>query len=123
MMKAINSAYEALKGYEGPGSRVGGGTEENYPEKLSAALKAIINLAALEIEVCGSWVWVTGDTKTHKAALKDAGYRWAGKKVAWYFRPADYKSKARGNWSLDDIRASHGSRAVHGKKQRVLKSA
>ena len=31
----------------------------------------------LEIEICGLWMWVGGETKKHKDALKDAGYKWA----------------------------------------------
>jgi hypothetical protein len=29
----------------------------------------------VEIEICGLWVWVGGETKKHKDTLKAAGYK------------------------------------------------
>jgi hypothetical protein len=82
---------------------------------LNAAINAVIDLDGLEIEVCSSWVWVTGNTKDHKPAIKDAGYWWAKKKLAWYFRPSDYNSKGRGKFTMDDIRNKYGNEAVANK--------
>jgi len=33
----------------------------------------------LEIEITGLWLWVSGDTKTHRKALKYLGLKWANK--------------------------------------------
>lgn len=73
----------------------------------------MIGLAGISIEVCGAWVWVTGDTKDHKDTLKAAGYWWAPKKTAWYFRPPDHKSRNKGEWDLDKIRDTYGSTSVN----------
>lgn len=111
MMQAINAAFEALKDLD----EVTGSEEKDaydFADQLSEALNMIINLAGLEIEVCGNWVWVSGDTKTHKDAIKAAGFKWAKKKLMWYFRPEDYKSFGRGGWSIDEIREQHGSTKV-----------
>ena len=116
MMKLINAAYEVLKGYSGVITDSNGEEvvfdESNYCDDLNNALSAIINLEGLIIEVCGSWVWVTGNTKPHKEILKEAGYKWANKKKAWNFRPSDWKSASRGSMSLDEIRGTHGSKTV-----------
>jgi len=65
MMKAVNLAYESLKdtteNIELEDSAL------NYGDELNAALNAIIDLDGLEIELCGSWVWVSGNTKEHKS--------------------------------------------------------
>ncbi len=120
MMQAINQAYEALKDFEG---EVEAGTL-GYSDSLNEALNKIIDLPDIEIEVCGAWVWVTGETKPHSKALgkNGAGFWWAKKKQAWYFRPEDWKSSSRGNWSLDRIRGEHGSDKVKGRKQMRLAS-
>ena len=110
MMKLINAAYEALKdncGNIDPEQMNPKG--KGYPEAVNDALNAIIGLAGLDIEICGAWVWVFGDTKTHKAALKEAGFKWAPKKKRWYFRPEDWASSSRGGVSMDDIRGKYGS--------------
>ena len=111
MMKLINAAYEVLKDYIGDIQE----QENNYSELLNNALSAIADLS-LDVEVCGAWVWITGDTKTHKEALKAAGFKWANQKKAWYYRPAGYKSRNRSGFSLDDIRNKYGSCVPTGAK-------
>ena len=54
-----------------------------------------------------------GNTKPHKEAIKAAGYWWAKKKKAWYFRPPDYKSRNKGDWDMDKIRTKYGSVSVN----------
>ena len=45
----------------------------------------------IEIEVCGSWVWVSGDTKPHKERLKALGFCWHSKKHCWYKSSNGYR--------------------------------
>ena len=121
MMQAVNQAYEALKDYEGVVKS--GGVD--YGDALNEAINKIINLEGIKIEVCGAWVWVTGNTKPYAKVLGrkegGAGFYYASKKKAWYFRPEDWKSSNRGNWSLDDIREKHGSEEVQTRKATKLK--
>ncbi|MHA2220013.1 MAG: J domain-containing protein [Candidatus Hodarchaeales archaeon] len=120
MMKLINNAYDDLQDYFETAVYDFSVQEEsetenyNYGEEINEALSKIINLG-LEIEVCGSWIWVSGETKQHKDILKEAGFKWAAKKQMWHFRPNDYKSCARGKWSMEQIRATHGSKKVKSK--------
>ncbi len=84
----------------------------NYDEELN---NAVVHLEGIEIEVCGMWVWVSGDTKPHKDALgkNGAGYRWAPKKKKWYYRHSECKSRgSRGKFSMNDIRERHGSEKI-----------
>ncbi|WP_020211120.1 J domain-containing protein [Gilvimarinus chinensis] len=120
MMQAVNQAYDTLKDFSGD---VDAG-DLDYGDLLNEALNAIINLQGINIEVCGAWIWVTGDTRPHKDALgkNGAGFFWAKKKKAWYFRPSDYKSAGRGKFSLDDIRERHGSQIIKTKTPQRLAS-
>ncbi len=45
--------------------------------------------------------------------IKTAGYCWAKKKCSWYFRPADYKSRNKGDWDMGKIRDKYGSVSVN----------
>lgn len=113
MMKAINLAFEVLKDFEGKIES----SNMNYGQDLNNALSQIVHLDDLIIEVCGAWVWVTGETKKHAKALgkNGAGFFYASKKKAWYFRPDDWKSSSRGSVPLDEIRDKYGASRV--KKQ------
>jgi curved DNA-binding protein CbpA len=125
MMKAANAAFEALKDFTGtPEEHARSFTTETYPDELEAAILAIIDLPGLEIEICGMWVWVSGETRSHKEALKAAGFRWARKKQMWNFRPAGWKSCNRGRtWDMDKIRDAHGSTRVHPRRRERLEEA
>lgn len=126
MMQAVNQAYESLKGFEGYAEA----KEEdsgNYGEALNEAINKIIHLEGIKIEVCGAWVWVTGNTKQYKDILGrkngGAGFYYASKKQAWYFRPEGWKSKGRGKWSMDDIRSTHGSNSVRRRQAKEIEAA
>ena len=108
MMKMVNVAYDTLKDYEGIVEPSVG----DYGDAINTALNAIINLE-LKIEICGSWVWVSGDTKPHREILKVAGYLWSPKKLSWYFRSSDYKSYNRSSWDMEKIRAVYGSQHIN----------
>jgi curved DNA-binding protein CbpA len=120
MMKVVNAAFDVLKNYEGTLDE----DEENsgYPEALNESLNAIIGLSGLVIEICGSWVWVSGDTFPHKAILKENGFKYAGKKKSWHFRPEGWKSSSRGKTTMDDIRNKYGSTSPIAKDRPLLAS-
>ncbi|SDR49198.1 J domain-containing protein [Pseudovibrio sp. Tun.PSC04-5.I4] len=107
MMKLVNAAYDELR--NATSTETSEEADVNYGEELNAALNAIINLEGLEIEICGAWIWVGGNTFPHKEVLKSASFKFARKKQKWNFRPSAWKSKSRGNYSMEDIRATHGS--------------
>lgn len=123
MMKAVNAAYEILKDFNG--------TIENanpeYGEAFNEALKFVMSLHGVVAEICGNWIWLSGNTKEHKEVLKNSknifadgnGFRWAPQKKRWYYRPGEWKSASRGGWSMDEIRDEYGS-TVKQTKGRVL---
>ncbi|MEM2161113.1 MAG: J domain-containing protein [Candidatus Nitrosotenuis sp.] len=118
MMKLINAAYDIIKDFNGNVDQEG--NNKDYGNHLNAALNAIIGLG-LNIEICGAWIWVSGNTKSHKETLKSAGYRWAPKKALWYFRPDDYKCRKHKAWRMEDIYSKYG-RDVINTKQAALQA-
>lgn len=121
MMKMVNEAYNALKDETGSAQQ-NNDDLSSYGEDVFNALNAVSGLG-LDVEICGSWVWLHGDTKPHKDIIKEAGFRWASKKKLWYYRPDDYKSRGRGKFSMDEIRERHGSEKVRFKDKSKLRAA
>ena len=116
IMKMVNVAYETVKDYIGDCETT---TESiQYGDDLAEALNAIM-MFDLIIEICGAWVWVSGDTKPCREILKENGFKWASKKLMWYFRPDDYKSKGKGKHSIDEIREKYGSERVYNKQTKI----
>lgn len=120
MMKIVNAAYDVLKNYDGEilAASHEAGDNENYGQSVNDALNTVIVLDGIDIEICGAWVWVSGETFKHKAVLKEASFKYASKKKSWYFRPEDWHSSSRGAYSMDEIRDKYGS-TKPSKKQRA----
>lgn len=116
MMKIVNQAFDVLKDYSGEIKS----EQSDYGDLLNDALNAILGLSGLMIEICGSWVWVTGETRLHKDILKTAGFKWASKKQAWYFRPEEFFSRSKGTKSLEEIRAKYGSQAPYPRNSNLI---
>lgn len=82
--------------------------------EIEEAIRDIIERATvldgLVIELCGRWVWFTGNTYKWKEVLKALGCAFASKKKAWYWRPADEAYKgAHKPLELDQIKEKYGA--------------
>ena len=120
-MQQINAQYDDLaKRFAHVASD--GRTEATADEACSAAdlamqyraiIAQIIKLAGINIELCGAWLWVSGDTYTNREALKAAGLRFASKKKMWYWRPEEAAChKSRRGATMGDIRRKYGSNRI-----------
>jgi len=79
-------------------------------DELREAVEKILALPGINIEVCGSWIWVSGDTKAVFTDIKGAGYRWARKKKMWYYRKDEDAHYYRGKGAtMAHIREKYGS--------------
>ena len=75
-----------------------------------AIIDHLLKLDGLEIELCGRWLWIGGDTKKHKEALKACGCRWSSSKKLWNWHFAEDGDKwHRGSKSMSQIRSKYGS--------------
>lgn len=123
IMKAINAAFDFLMAnFENINKYQS--TDDNarydYGEELERVLTELNNLPDIIFEVIGNWVWISGDTKTHKEALKALGCKWASQKKQWFYRPEEHKSiRNRKEHSMDEIRemyGTYGQRKADGRK-------
>lgn len=75
-------------------------------------LSRIIHLTGIEIEICGSWIWVTGNTYPVHDVLNETGFRWSRSKKAWYWAYDLSNAKYRSHKTLNQIRYQYGSQKV-----------
>ncbi|HBB9511247.1 TPA: J domain-containing protein, partial [Escherichia coli] len=82
----------------------------NYGDDLEKVLNVLSGLSGLVFEVIGNWVWISGETITHKETLKEIGCKWAAKKKQWFYRPDEHKSYwNREEHTIEEIRAKYGT--------------
>jgi len=78
------------------------------------------------IEVCGSWIWLAGDTKPVKEQIKaiDTGDSmkrgFSPKKQKWYFSPAGYRKRGKGEMSFDEIKDKYGYKTQASKRTQQI---
>lgn len=117
-MKEINNAYDDAFNHLKDKHNARAASDSSArpmhetPEEFREVISRIINIPGLVIELCGAWVWVSGNTKAHKDELKSAGYRWANKKAMWYWRSEKDACKSRGGKSMNYIRGKYGSERI-----------
>ena len=126
-MARINAEYDRLSQVL-PKTNAQGETyqpqQREAPAAFRAAVLAAINLKGVTVELCGVWLWVTGDTRPYKDILKAAGYRWSANKSAWYWHEEGYVKYGKKHYSMDEIRAMHGSsRVVAAKRDELPETA
>jgi len=91
---------------------------------LREVLQRIINFEGIEIEIIGSWIWVSGDTYKHKAELKETGFKWASQKKMWYFHNDNtYRKSSNKKLNIEDIRNYYGSQKVKAGYERKILEA
>jgi len=115
-MQEINKEYAFASAKAIKGANLS--EEQTESEILSSeayrqAIEKVIHLDGITLELVGYWLWATGNTYPVRATLKDAGFMFASKKLAWYFRTAEYKVSKGGKKSLDEIRNKYGSEVLN----------
>ena len=86
--------------------------------ELEKVISLILHFENITIELVGSWIWVSGDTKEHKEKLKELGFKWASKKTMWYF--GEMKGRNHKEQSIEDIKAKYGSETLKSKEKKQI---
>ncbi|MBL1242796.1 MAG: hypothetical protein COA39_000090 [Sulfurimonas sp.] len=92
--------------------------ESEIDLELEKIVSQILHYENIIIEVVGSWIWVSGDTKAVKDILKGLGFKWAKKKVMWYY--GEMKGRSPEQKSMADIKNKYGSERVYSKSQQKI---
>lgn len=82
-------------------------------------INKLSTIPGIDIEICGSWVWITGNTYPYKDYLKECGCRWSVGKKRWYWTESPYQKRSSKK-SMNRIRAEYGSQKVNINSRSVL---
>lgn len=115
-MARINEEYDYLKRrnyniHTAANGNVYTDEKEDGPDPVTndfANIIATLLHMGLSVEVCGTWLWISGDTKPHKDDLKALGAKWAARKKLWFIAPEGSKNHKH-HLDMDEIRARYGS--------------
>jgi hypothetical protein len=121
-MQAINNEYDEL--FPLLKAQHNKQYNKNHTNETIEDYKNIINqlikFTDITIEICGTWIYITGNTYNIKNQLKELGFWWASQKKCWYLKPEGYISFKHKSWSMDAIREAYGSIKIESQKPILL---
>ena len=88
--------------------------------ELEKIISLILHFENINIELVGSWIWVSGDTKEIKEKLKEIGFKWASKKKMWYY--GEMKAKNPNPKSMEEIKSKYGSETLKSNEKKKIAS-
>lgn len=112
-MKAINKEYdEVFPRLKNIHTNKDGEqyTKENNetPNEFKDIITAILRMEFVTVEVIGSFLWVSGNTKPYRDELKKLGFKWHQTKACWYKSPEGYRKYGKKSYSMDEIKEMYG---------------
>lgn len=114
-MKEINAEYDLLFGklknvhQTAAGETYTAKTETaETPNEFKDIIDTLIHLDGINIELCGSWLWISGNTYPHRKTLKELHFRFSKSKTAWYYHTTDYRKTSNKTFTeAKQSKASH----------------
>ncbi len=123
-MQLINTAFEELCKFFAGNETLDINQEDMQSHGIGINLdfiQALKTMPGLVIEVCGYWVWLSGDTFPHKDKIKELGFKFSGAKKYWYWSPTiDTGTYRRGCKSMKNIRKQYGSKVLETEAARAI---
>lgn len=107
--KSVNASEEPHKNNE---THYKSATPTNEcPEDFIHIVEALLSLKGIDVELCGRWLWISGNTYPHKSRLCSLGCIWHHNKQKWSWHYAEDSSKYKHKeWSMEKIRNTFGSK-------------
>ncbi len=112
------SDFEQSSSYEETSERQKQSYDVVKDKKIREMIMQLSRLSGLVIELCGVWLWVSGDTISHKEELKALGLHYARQKKSWYIHYDDFVKYGKKPSSMSYIRSKYGSVIVGSKEER-----
>ena len=105
LFKILNSVYNHILEHG-----LNFSEDAEFDLELEKVISKILHYENIIIEVVGSWIWLSGETKNIKEILKELNFKWASKKKMWYY--GEMKGRNPKQKSMDDIKAKYGCQTV-----------
>ncbi len=72
-------------------------------------------------EICGNWIWISGDTRRYSQQLRKLGCEFSKEKTMWFYVPRSLPKLEKNQdrtFTMAEIRGFHGSKHVKSAQQR-----
>lgn len=119
MMTEYKTAFERWKNCDNTSHSQQKNAAET-PEQYADIINQIIFFDGVQIEIIGSWIWLSGNTYQYKDQIKALGFFYSSSKKSWYYTGSTEKSYRRGRYSMNKLRERWGSQTIQNQKQGMI---
>ena len=97
-------------------------------QAVNAELDQVLgSMSSLNVnaEICGNWIWISGDTRRYSQQLRKLGCEFSKEKAMWFYIPRSLPKLEKNQdrtFTMDEIRGFHGSKRVKSAQQRSRSS-
>ncbi len=97
-------------------------TKENneMPDVFKDLVAQLATMNGVDVEIIGTFVWLSGQTLMHKDRIKALGFRWSSNKKMWYKAPENYRKTSRKKYEIGELREMFGTQTYSAKPMPVL---
>lgn len=88
-------------------------------EEFMNIIEKLMFIDDLTVELCGSWIWVGGNTQDHKDMLKKLDFKYSSNKKMWYYQRDNFKRFKHKAWTIDEIRTAYGSKVFKEERDKI----
>ncbi len=122
LFKQLKNDYANSESYKNATDRQKQSYDTVKDQKIREMVIKLSRFPNIFVEICGVWIYVSGNTKACKAELKALGLHYARNKQMWYIHFDDYVKYGKKPTSMNYIRSKYGSVVVqYGEEERQNK--
>ena len=117
LFKKMKTDYEHSENYKKATDRQKQSYDSVKDQKIRDMIFQLSKYQGLVIELCGVWLWISGNTKKYKDELHALGLHYAPSKKCWYIHWDDFVKYGSRPSSMSYIRSKYGSVIIHTKQE------
>lgn len=125
IMQEINAEYDTLftkvkNSFTNAKGEIYEKQNEETLDEFKNIINTIITFKDCRIEIIGSWIWVSGNTKYYKDILKSLNFKWIQNKKAWAYHKERFFKTTNKVYTLEELRKSFISVDIKTKEVKEL---
>lgn len=121
VMQAINAEYDKMIEYF---AKHGDKREQEkaaaeVPERFRKIIAELIRMEFVQIEIVGSWIWLSGNVGKYLRKIKGMGFEYSTKQKKYYLSDGTGKGRAS-RYNFQELREIYGSDIIESEGTKAL---
>ncbi len=94
----------------------GNNTTRATAERFMKIIQRLVKCEGVQIEIVGSWIWLSGDTFKYMRAIKQMGFKYSAKHKKYYLSDDDGAGRRGSRYTFEQICDRYGVERIESEK-------